>query len=144
VSDLVVGGVLSRLGAHGLLGRALVSMEHLRADFDGFTTWVASGERASPRVLLQQMTAITLHDAMKRLPDLRMPTLVLTGDCDRLIPAENSRKLAEAIPGARLVLLPGAGHCFPLERFEDTSRELTRFFGEVAGAEDSAHRPGGR
>jgi pimeloyl-ACP methyl ester carboxylesterase len=135
MSSLVVGSALSRAGAHGLLGRALVSAEHLRADFDAFASWIASGERASPRVLLQQMTAVTLHDAMKRLPELSVPTLVLTGDNDRLVPAENSRRLAEAIPGARLVLLPGAGHCFPLERFEDTRRELTRFFGEVAGAE---------
>jgi pimeloyl-ACP methyl ester carboxylesterase len=144
VSDLVVGGVLSRAGSHRLLGHALVSMEHLRADLEGFSSWIASGERASPRVLLQQMTAITLHGAMARLPELRTPTLILTGDRDRLIPAENSRRLAEAIPGARLVLLPGAGHCFPLERFDDTCRELRRFFSEVARAEDSAEQSRGR
>jgi 3-oxoadipate enol-lactonase len=134
VGDLVVGAALSRAGAHGLLGHALVSREHLSEDFDVFANWIVNGERASPRVLLQQMTAITLHDAWKRLPGLRVPTLVLTGDRDRLVPAENSRRLAAAIPGARLVLLPGAGHCFPLERFDDTHRELTRFFGEAAGA----------
>src|SRR5512141_1835413 len=144
VSELLVGGALSRVGAHGLLGRALVSVEHLRADFDAFSKWIVNGERVSPKVLLQQMTAVTRHDAMKRLGDLSMPTLVLTGDRDRLIPAENSRRLAGAIPGARLVLLPGAGHCFPLERFEDTSRELRQFFGEVAGAEEPAPRLNGR
>jgi pimeloyl-ACP methyl ester carboxylesterase len=128
VSDVVVGSALSRMGAHGLLGHALVSMDHLRADFEGFSSWISSAERASPRVLLQQMTAITFHAAADRLSELTMPTLILTGDRDRLIPAENSRRLAEAIPGAHLVILPGAGHCFPLERFEDTYRELTRFF----------------
>ncbi len=129
VGDLVVGGALSRAGAHGLLGHALVSMETLRADFEGFSSWISSAERASPRVLLQQMTAITFHAAAGRLSTLNVPTLVLTGDRDRIVPAENSRRLAEAIPGARLVILPGAGHCFPLERFDDTCRELTRFFG---------------
>jgi pimeloyl-ACP methyl ester carboxylesterase len=144
VSELVVGGALSRVGAHGLLGNALVSIEHLRADFEAFSNWIVNGERVSPRVLLQQMTAVTLHEAMKRLPDLRMPTLVLTGDRDRLIPAVNSRRLAEAIPGARLIFLAGAGHCFPLERFEETCRELRRFFSEAAEAEESAQRLGGR
>jgi pimeloyl-ACP methyl ester carboxylesterase len=42
------------------------------------------------------------------------------------------RKELAQIPGARLVLLPGAGHCFPLERFEETARELTGFFREAA------------
>ena len=64
--------------------------------------------------------------------EIRVPTLALTGDADRLVPMENSRRLVEAIPGARLVLLPGAGHCFPLERFEETARELTGFFREAA------------
>ena len=136
MSELVAGGALSRVGAHGLLGHALVSLEHLRTDFDAFSKWIVDGERVSPRVLLQQMTAVTLHDSMKRLPELRMPTLVLTGDRDRLIPAVNSRRLAEAIPGARLVFLAGAGHCFPLERFEETCRELQHFFSEVAAAEE--------
>ncbi len=144
VTELLVGAALSRMGAHGLLGHALVSREHLRADFDAFSSWIVNGERASPRILLQQMTAVTLHDAIRRLGDLRMPTLVLTGDHDRLVPAQNSRQLAEAIPGARLVLLPGAGHCFPLERFDDTTRELKRFFSEVAGAEESSRRLSGR
>lgn len=140
VGDLVVGGALSRMGAHGLLGRALVSLDHLRADFEGFSSWISGAERASPRVLLQQMTAITLHAAAGRLSDLKVPTLVLTGDRDRLVPAENSRRLAEAIPGARLVILPGAGHCFPLERFDDTYGALTRFFGTAQSARDATGR----
>ncbi len=144
VGDLVVGGALSRAGAHGLLGHALVSMEHLRADFEGFSSWISSAERASPRVLLQQMTAITFHGAADRLSKLTMPTLVLTGDRDRLVPAENSRRLAEAIPGARLVVLPGAGHCFPLERFDETYRELTRFFADAGRGGNGETRSRGR
>lgn len=141
VGDLVVGGALSRVGAHGLLGRALVSLDHLHADFEGFSSWMSSAERASPRVLLQQMVAITLHGAAHRLSGLTMPTLVLTGDRDRIVPVENSRRLAAAIPGARLVILLGAGHCFPLERFEDTCRELTRFFGTAEAPRGQKGRP---
>jgi pimeloyl-ACP methyl ester carboxylesterase len=71
---------------------------------------------------------VTVWDATSRLGEIRVPTLALTGDADRLVPVENSRRLVESIPGARLALLPGAGHCFPLERFEETAEALTGFF----------------
>jgi pimeloyl-ACP methyl ester carboxylesterase len=129
-TDVLVGGLLSRLGAHHMLGRALISRETARRDQKALAAFIVNGERVSPKVLLQQMTAVTLHASTARLTELSVPTLVLSGDKDRLVPEENSRRLAELIPGARFVLLPGAGHCFPLERFDDTVRELTQFFGE--------------
>ncbi len=130
-TDVLVGGLLSRLGAHGMLGRALVSRETAKRDPKALAAFIASGERVNPKVLLQQMTAVTLHASTERLAALRVPTLVLSGDQDRLVPEENSRRLAEVIPEARFVLLPGAGHCFPLERFDDTLREVTGFFDEL-------------
>ncbi|HYN40966.1 MAG TPA: alpha/beta fold hydrolase [Thermoanaerobaculia bacterium] len=132
MAELVAGGFLSRLGAHSLIARALVSPAFSRDDLARFSTWVEGTGRVGPRVLAQQLAAVTAWDATARLAQIRVPTLVLTGDADRLVPLENSRCLAEAIPGARLVMLPGAGHCFPLERFEETARELTAFFREAA------------
>ena len=47
------------------------------------------------------------------LPDVaavRAPTVVLHGEADHVVPLEAGRRLAAAIPGARLVVLPGAGH----------------------------------
>jgi pimeloyl-ACP methyl ester carboxylesterase len=128
LGGLVAGGALSRLGSHRLIGRALVSAQTLREDLERFGAWIESVGRVSPRVLAQQVAAVTVWDAASRLGEIRVPTLVLSGDADRLVPAENSRRIAEAIPGARLVLLPGAGHCFPLERFEETEREVADFF----------------
>jgi pimeloyl-ACP methyl ester carboxylesterase len=130
VGDLVVGGLLSRLGSHRLLGHALVSRERLEDGYPFFSSWIAQGERVLPHVLLQQMTAVTLHATESRLPGIEVPTLVMTGDADRLVPEENSRRIAALIPGARYVVLPGAGHCFPLEQPEATLAELLRFFGE--------------
>ena len=45
-----------------------------------------------------------------RLPGIRCPVLVITGTEDVIIPAKNAGLLAERIPGARLVRVPGAGH----------------------------------
>ncbi len=50
-----------------------------------------------------------------RLPQIKAPTLVITGARDVLIPARNSELLAERIPGARLHLIPNAGHGFTTE-----------------------------
>jgi 3-oxoadipate enol-lactonase len=47
-----------------------------------------------------------------RLPQITMPTLVITGAEDVLIPARNSEILAERIPGAKLHIIPSAGHAF--------------------------------
>jgi pimeloyl-ACP methyl ester carboxylesterase len=46
---------------------------------------------------------------------LRVPTLVIWGEADAMIPVERGRRLAEAIPGARFVGLPGIGHTCQVE-----------------------------
>ena len=53
-------------------------------------------------------------DALKVLADI--PTLVIVGDRDRLTPPENARKIAAALPEAKLLELRGAGHCTMLEQ----------------------------
>jgi pimeloyl-ACP methyl ester carboxylesterase len=52
-----------------------------------------------------------------------IPTVVLAGGADRLTPPGHSRVIAAELPGAELVIYPGAGHMLPLERsLEVTSR----------------------
>ena len=53
---------------------------------------------------------------LRQLADLRAPTLVITGAADVVTPPANSRILAAAIPGARLQLVPDAGHSFLFQR----------------------------
>jgi pimeloyl-ACP methyl ester carboxylesterase len=50
----------------------------------------------------------------ERLGELRMPVLVLAGERDAKFTAL-ARRLAAALPAARLRLVPGAGHALPLE-----------------------------
>jgi pimeloyl-ACP methyl ester carboxylesterase len=57
-----------------------------------------------------QIQAALGHDTWDELPAIAAPTLVVHGDADLLVPTPNGKFLAERIPGAELVLIPGAGH----------------------------------
>jgi pimeloyl-ACP methyl ester carboxylesterase len=67
-------------------------------------------------------------DSTALLPDLAgLPTLVVVGEDDALTPPVAARAMAEAIPEARLAVIPGAGHFPPLERPAETTRVLREF-----------------
>ena len=74
------------------------------------------------------LKAIDAFDACADLSRIKAPTLVITGEGDPLIPAENSRLIASRIPGAQLVLLADASHFFWIEKPQETAEALTRFF----------------
>jgi len=81
----------------------------------------------------RQWQAVESWDAWDRLADLRAPTLVLHGTEDRLVAVENARRMAEAIPGARLALLEGAGHVYHSEQPEAADEAVLSFLDEVEG-----------
>jgi pimeloyl-ACP methyl ester carboxylesterase len=64
------------------------------------------------------------HD---RLAGLAMPTLVIHGETDQLVPVENGRIVARAIPNARLVTIPHASHIFFTDQLETASQALLEF-----------------
>lgn len=64
-----------------------------------------------------------------RLPGLDVPTLVVHGTADRLVPVENGRFVAAAVPGARLHLLEGAGHIFWTDQPDETMTLLLSWLG---------------
>jgi pimeloyl-ACP methyl ester carboxylesterase len=63
-------------------------------------------------------------DSTPQLASIRVPTLVLAGAQDQLVPPAESRAMAAAIPGARLVEVEGSGHLPTLERPAETLRAL--------------------
>ncbi len=71
-------------------------------------------------------------DSLALLPALtETPTLVIAGDDDQILRPDSSQSMADAIPGARLAVLPGAGHLTPLELPEAVTALLADF---LAGA----------
>ncbi len=69
----------------------------------------------APGLLHGDLSACDAFDAMARLGEVRVPTLVVCGTEDRLTPPKYASFLAERIAGARLALVPGAGHLVMLE-----------------------------
>ena len=55
---------------------------------------------------------------VEALSRLQVPTLVVHGDADRLVPLDAGRATAAAIPGARLEIVKGMGHDYPPEHWE--------------------------
>lgn len=70
-----------------------------------------SCEYPTPRQAVKsQQNAVMTHSTHDRLPDIKVPTLVIVGSNDRLMPCENSKILTAGIPGAELVIIENAGH----------------------------------
>jgi 3-oxoadipate enol-lactonase len=79
-------------------------------------------EPTPARTSWSQMAAIRTHDTRRRLAELAgLPVTVIHGDEDMLVPTDRGRSLAEQIPGARLVLVAGAGHLLTTDNEADSS-----------------------
>jgi pimeloyl-ACP methyl ester carboxylesterase len=81
-----------------------------------------------------QLRAAMGHDMWDVLPAISVPTLVVHGDADLLVPTANGRLLAERIPGARLVLVPGAGHMLQADGNDVVRDAVLDFLGRVSSA----------
>jgi 3-oxoadipate enol-lactonase len=69
-------------------------------------------------------------DSSPMLPELiGLPTLVIVGEEDQLTPPAQASAMAEAIPGASLVVIRSAGHLTPMERPVETTDALLAFLG---------------
>jgi pimeloyl-ACP methyl ester carboxylesterase len=64
----------------------------------------------------QIVAILAAHSRLERLAQVKAPVLVVHGVDDPLVPVENGRKVAAAVPGARLIEIEGMGHNLP-ERF---------------------------
>jgi 3-oxoadipate enol-lactonase len=88
---------------------------------------------SSAAMYVAMLTAITDPDGVDRLADLQavaVPTLVLVGDQDAPF-LKPSRRMADTIPGAELVVLPDAGHSPQFENTEQWWKALSTFLARV-------------
>ncbi|MGE4427350.1 MAG: alpha/beta hydrolase, partial [Solirubrobacteraceae bacterium] len=91
------------------------------AEYERFRT-VTTAHRVSLRIITEQMSAIGRHDLAGRLGGIDVPTTIIHGTADRMLPYPNAEVLVREIPGARLDTLEGVGHMFFWEEPERAVR----------------------
>lgn len=75
----------------------------------------AAMARITGDALRQAIECLVTHDARAMLPRVTARTLVLVGELDEETPPSYARTIAGLVPGARLVVVPAAGHLLPAE-----------------------------
>ena len=78
-----------------------------------------------PILALEAMAA--RPSSVDLLPQITVPTLVIAGHDDLIVPLEASESMARAIPKARLVVIPDAGHSAPIEQPEAVNAAVREF-----------------
>lgn len=68
-----------------------------------------------PHGFMHQLQAILQHDTFEELEKIHVPTLIIHGDADRLIPIQNGKLIVERIKDSEFFVVPGAGHLYMLE-----------------------------
>ncbi|HXZ02273.1 MAG TPA: alpha/beta fold hydrolase [Stellaceae bacterium] len=85
--------------------------------------------RFNPGAFIAGCRALERVDLRSSLSAIANPTLVVVGELDAATPLDLARELAQEIKGARFVLLPGCGHCPPLEQPEAFLAAIGPFLG---------------
>ncbi|MGA8144211.1 MAG: alpha/beta fold hydrolase [Candidatus Acidiferrales bacterium] len=84
--------------------------------------WVPTAE-----AYMAQLQGIMAWEAYSRISRIAVPTLVIHGETDQLVPAQNGKLIAGRIPGAQLVMISGASHIFSTDQPEAAHRATFEF-----------------
>ncbi|WP_436499502.1 alpha/beta fold hydrolase [Actinokineospora sp. HUAS TT18] len=98
-----------------------------RADDSRFSKFVevTLSQKVPSPVIMMQLQAVSKHDAVNGLKDIKVPTLVVHGTEDEMITPRNGDHVASLVPDARLEKLADVGHLFWWEQ-PDRTAELLR------------------
>jgi len=81
-----------------------------------FMPYLEGMARIDTRLFVAMLSSAGQHSADELLPEVKVPSLVISGERDGFTPADRSRAMASAIPGAELLEIPNASHTAPIER----------------------------
>lgn len=105
-----------------------------RADEDAYQALLKSFQAMRKASYLKTLEASVSQDRAAPVENIRVRTLVITGNEDKVYPAPIAQDLARRIPGARLVALEGCGHLSNLEQPERFNRVLMDFLSKESEA----------
>ena len=99
---------------------------HLAADED-IERYVSQIEEMDPGVLLHVLEAYQSHDSSAWLHTLQVPTLILSGDEDKVTPPAQQDLLHQLIPGSRLETVRHGSHCPQMDQPELVTAKIEEF-----------------
>ncbi len=89
-----------------------------------------------PRAMAAALRGMAARaDSTPRLASIRVPTLALVGQHDAISPAAEMRQMAAAIPQARFVVIPDAGHMSPMENPAAVNAAIAEFLAKIESQE---------
>ncbi len=129
ISSPVVSLALHSTAGHRFV-RGVFGGDSVRSHIDLTRTLFAD---TAPRVRAGFLHAMSTMNLLEGIATIRLPTTVIVGSRDRLTAPARAAQLVAAIPGARLVTLPGRGHMLPLEDPDAVTAEIERAFASTHG-----------
>ena len=87
-------------------------------------------DAAGPEILEAQLDAVDKHDVLDRLGEITVPTLVLGGKMDMMVPGFASEEIAAAIPGAELSMYE-TGHGCMIEEMDAFNTRVSQFLSSL-------------
>jgi pimeloyl-ACP methyl ester carboxylesterase len=81
-------------------------------------------EAAKPGVLYADLCASNAYDAKEAAAKIKVPATLVLAERDLMTPAKNGKALAALIPGAKVVMLSGAGHMLLAEKPDDVLKAI--------------------
>jgi pimeloyl-ACP methyl ester carboxylesterase len=97
-----------------------------------------------PKTLSVQLSLMAEADQRDVLPRIAVPTLLIWGELDSRSPLSVARQFKDAIPEAKLVVIPGCGHVSNLERPHEVNQAVRQFCRAHSGSDHLRHRNGRR
>jgi pimeloyl-ACP methyl ester carboxylesterase len=76
---------------------------------------------------MAQLQGIMMWEAYSRIAQITAPTLVVHGETDELVPAENGKLIARRIPGSKLVMIPHASHIYSTDQPDAAHEPVLEF-----------------
>ena len=103
--------------------RGVFGTDPVRAHMDLTRTLFAD---TTPHVRAGFLSSMSTMNLLEGIATIGIPTTVMVGSRDRLTSPARADQMVRAIPGARLVTLPGRGHMLPLEDADAVTEEIVR------------------
>lgn len=122
MNDMVLKGV-APIDALAMVVNAFCFTEDLFMEYEASgCTFPIPEKPERPEGLRDQLRAIDGCDTTDEVSGIRVPTMVIHGGKDIMVEPREGVRVAESIPGSRLLLLDSAGHNIPFEMYWDSLR----------------------